>query len=310
MLKVEIPKKLSVPALEKLIDHVASGIGSIAGPMLTPLKAWGEAKALRIQAQAQKEALETLGYRDSDVNVELDIGNTVRQKIQFQETKRLLNTRAVVVEAASQLGDKEVPKNEPDHDWTARFFNCVQDVSTEDMQLLWAKVLAGEVERSGSTSLRTLDILRNLDQQTAINFRRFCSLSIYIRYDGYYEDGRVIPLGGHAGFNTLGEYGLYYRTLNILEEHGLIKSDYDTLMRYGRGLSDTEIANRTKIEFQGRNWKLASRTRLEHFELRGVEMTSSALELAEVIEPEADPAYADAFFALLKTMDVELIEDG
>ena len=35
----------------------------------------------------------------------------------------------------------------------------------EDTQLLWARVLAGEVERPGAISLRTLEILRNLDRQ-------------------------------------------------------------------------------------------------------------------------------------------------
>ena len=51
------------------------------------------------------------------------------------------------MEAARQLGDKSVANSDPDHDWTARFFNGVQDVSSKEMQLLWAKVLAGEVER-------------------------------------------------------------------------------------------------------------------------------------------------------------------
>ena len=93
------------------------------------------------------------------------------QRIQFQEAKRQRSIEAVVQQAAFELGDRNVRDHEPDHDWTARFFNEVQDVSSEAMQALWAKVLAGEVERPNSTSIKTLSILRNLDTATAGIFR-------------------------------------------------------------------------------------------------------------------------------------------
>ena len=86
----------------------------------------------------------------SDVRGEIDIAETVRQRIQFQEEKRHGNIGSVVGRAAEELGQKEVPDREPDHDWTARFFNYIQDVSSDEMQSLWAKVLAGEIERPGS----------------------------------------------------------------------------------------------------------------------------------------------------------------
>ena len=38
--------KVSVPAIEKLVDYTASGIGSVAGMMLTPARARKEAEAL------------------------------------------------------------------------------------------------------------------------------------------------------------------------------------------------------------------------------------------------------------------------
>ena len=159
--------ELNVKALEKLVDYAASGIGSVAGPMLASwrarreaqakqIAAEGDANVLLIQAEAQAKARAILVSQDTDVAGELDIANTVNQRIQFQERKRQINIASVVRQAATQLGDKEVENHEPDHDWTARFFNDIQDVSSEEMQALWAKVLAGEVEWAGSTSIRTL----------------------------------------------------------------------------------------------------------------------------------------------------------
>ena len=133
------------------------------------------------------------------MSVALDIADVISQRIQFQEEKRQANIESVVRYAAKQLGDKSVADSEPDHDWTARFFSQVQDVSSEEMQSLWARVLAGQVEREGSTSVRTLQVLRNLDRATARLFRMFCSMCVF--FPGGQEpaiDGRVPSLGGNA----------------------------------------------------------------------------------------------------------------
>ena len=160
---------LKVPAIEKLLDYLASGIGATAGPLLFPWRAYMQGKADRISArsyadtlpiiaQAQADARQYLDAPDTDVQGIVEITHEhIGQLIEFQGLKRLANTRLVVDHAAEELSDKEVPDIEPDHDWTARFFDCVQDVSSEHMQKLWAKVLSGEVESPGRTSLRTLE---------------------------------------------------------------------------------------------------------------------------------------------------------
>ena len=105
----------------------------------------------------------------------------------------------------------EVDDAEPDHDWTARFFDDVQDVLSEQLQELWAKVLKGEVERPGRTSLRTLDILKNFDARTAELFGMFCSTAIYLTdKEGHVGDARVPSLGGDAAKNALEPFGLEF----------------------------------------------------------------------------------------------------
>jgi len=181
---------IKIPAIEKLIDYTASGVGAVAGPLLLPWRAYMEGKADRIStssyasalpiiAQAQTDARKYLVAPDADVQGVVEFtGDNITQRIEFQERKRLANIRAVVESAAEELGDKEVTDHEPDPDWTARFFDCVQDVSSEDMQRLWAKVLSGEVESPGRTSLRTLDVLRNMTQRDAELFDEFAGYVI------------------------------------------------------------------------------------------------------------------------------------
>lgn len=62
-----------------------------------------------------------------------------------------------------------------------RFYRYASDISTEEGQKIWAKVLAGEIARPGSFSLNTLDILRNITQEQA---KALISLSKYIFGNG------------------------------------------------------------------------------------------------------------------------------
>ena len=229
---------LKVPAVEKLVDYAASRIGSTASYFFAGwmarrkadarlIAAEGEVKVQRVLAEgqaatidiiakAQASARSTLVGPDAAVQGEAVLGNLITQRIQFQEEKRQANIESVVKQAAMELGDGEVQNHEVDHDWTARFFNDVQDVSSEEMQHLWAKVLAGEVERPGSTSIKTLAVLKNLEKSTASLFRTLCSLCTSIRPDGNsFLDARVSSLGGNVADNALKEYGLEFGKLNV-----------------------------------------------------------------------------------------------
>ena len=318
---------LNIPALEKLCDYTASGIGSIAGSMLAPWKAKREALArqittkadadsLAVLAEAQAKARKTLISQGTAFTAELDIANTVSQRIQYQEEKRQKNIESVVRQAASQLGDKEVPDSEPDHDWTARFFNEAQDVSSDEMQSLWAKVLAGEVERAGSTSIRTLGILKNLDQETARLFKKFCSVCVFFCPDGKtILDARVPSLGGNAGNNSLQTYGLDFGNLNILNEHGLIISDYNSWRDYKMSIGVTiEIKSsllRMPFIFQNRYWILVPANQgsanKEH-RLSGVAMTHSGCELARIVELEPMDKFAQDLIIYFQKKNLRMTE--
>ena len=139
-------------------------------------KAKADADTLQIIADAQAKARQSLDAPIESGHGTLEIrGDTITQRIEFQERKRQSNIVSVVRTAATELGDKEVPNHEPDPDWTARFFDSVQDVSSEEMQKIWARILSGEVENPGRTSLRTLDTLRNMTKRDAEMFSDTCS---------------------------------------------------------------------------------------------------------------------------------------
>lgn len=329
-----------VPALGKLADYAASGIGSVAGPMLASWKARreanakliaakGEAEAQRILAEgqattmqiianAQADARSILVSPDSIVQGQLELGAAVSQRIQFQEKKRQSNIRQVVTKAALELEGKEVRDHEPDHDWTARFFNDVQDVSSEEMQQLWGKILAGEVEMPGSTSLRTLSILKNLDQSTANTFQRLCSACVLAKStDASFVDARVPSLGGNPGNNVLEKYGFSYDVLNALNEHGLIISEYnswyDHKMSIGIPLSAPFPGQVVCLPFtfQGRYWVLVPTTQREaspEFKLSGVALTRSGREMSRIVEMEPMEEYMQDLMTFFESSGFQMTE--
>jgi hypothetical protein len=59
-------------------------------------------------------------------------------------------------------------------DWIANFFDKCRIVSDQEMQQLWAKVLAGEANSPGAFSKRTVNLLGSLDKADAITFTNIC----------------------------------------------------------------------------------------------------------------------------------------
>ena len=114
-------------------------------------------------AKAQADELRTnSGAIESD-----DISNM----IEFQIKKKVANLIAIVKHAAKELeGLLDIPNHDPNSAWTNRWVDGAQDVSSEDLQKLWGKILAGEVKSPRQTSLRTLSILRDMTQQEARDF--------------------------------------------------------------------------------------------------------------------------------------------
>ena len=170
---------LKVPALEKLLDYAASGIGAVATPLLAPyvarqharaklIEAKTEADSLRLIADAQADARRALLASNDGAGGTLEITQAqITQRLEFQEHKRHRNIASAVREAATELEGETVADHEPDHDWTARFFEYVQDISSEGVRSIWSRILAGEVRSPGGVSMHTLSILRNLSSREA-----------------------------------------------------------------------------------------------------------------------------------------------
>ena len=304
---------LKIPAIEKLIDYAASGVGAIAGPMLAPwrasregkarliaaeadagvrqIEAHSDADALTIIAEAQTEARGYVLPPEHDAHTKLDINrDNIAQAIEFQTRKRLANTKSVLEGAAEELGDKEVPDHEPDPDWTARFFDCVQDVSSEDMQKLWSKILAGEVESPGRTSLRTLDTLKNMSRRDAELFRDFCDFVIGDSFVFYHE-------------SLKGIVGLNFNNMLHLQDCGLVNVGPNLVkMLHFQGEKQSVIRHHNYVLVIAKN----RGARGDTLDVPEVLLTTTGKELFQFVQGRLHLEYLRAFSRFLKSKKCKL----
>src|SRR5690554_5909278 len=164
------------------------------------------------------------------------------EKFSQKIVKEQLNLDAIVRIASDDIRDKATSSEQVKHgaddvtisdDWLNAFEKEAVQKSSDEMKMLFGKILAGEIRKPASFSIRTLKLLGQLDNQAASIFHKLCSLSISQRFGDYVHDARVVSLSGAAAQNSLRDYGLGFDALNILSEYGLIISDYNSYMGYG-----------------------------------------------------------------------------
>jgi uncharacterized repeat protein (TIGR03899 family) len=217
--------------IEKLIDVLSRGVGAISRPFLIKRDADAKAYELRKLAEAMGENQKLLGsvqYESGGLTMSAQgqiqslpptatLEERAQTRVAYQDAKRQLNTESVVQHAAEQLHDKESISDEKvDEDWIGRFFDIAGYINSEQMQELWGRILAGEITKPGSYSLRTLDTLRNIKKDEAAVFVKVAQATFKI--------GGVWAVLHYNDFNDFygKEFGFNYDDICSLDDAGLM----------------------------------------------------------------------------------------
>ncbi|WP_157947577.1 DUF2806 domain-containing protein [Abditibacterium utsteinense] len=185
---------------------------------------WQPHQILReAKAQAQADATSQLIRQSLDPNATenerfLARGLMANEKTTIREQR---NKESIVLKALPEVKEDAKPE-EVEDDWYANFFDKSRLVSSEEMQMLWAKVLAGEVNRPGFFSKRTLALLSTLENEEGKNFQSLCRLSPTSSGDSVHPD---FPLLYNHKDPICEKLGLTFHELMELSNIGLIHFD-------------------------------------------------------------------------------------
>lgn len=313
---------LSEP-LKRLIEVVAEGVGGISRPILARKNADAKAHEIRTIAEVIAESQRLLGpmkYNDGVIAVEsannkeaaelpdAKFEQRVTSRMAYQEAKRQSNLERITQNAAGEFdGNERLGAERPDSDWTARFFRIAEDITTDQMQALWGKVLAGEVKRPGTFSLRTLDILKNISQKEAEVFVQVARIAIVAGDRAFVPNtDRQKSLEQHFGIGFVDL--LLLREIGLLAptdlEYSLFPAKEDSQSVFSCG-STCILVNRP------------SGTPKQS--VKAIVFTEIGKELLQLVEcVPADPAYIQRFAALFQQPGVvvksgritEWLDDG
>lgn len=217
--------------LDKLLETVACGVGKLYEPV--HIKRMAKAKAQEIELISEavcNHANLPIEYTNGVISINTQDANDLvfraQNRFLFQEMKKQQNIESVVANAYTALENvTSVSETPVDVDWVSEFFNAVANVSSEQMQQLWGKLLAGEIKQPGSFSLRTLETLKKLSQKEAHIFEEISPFVLKCKGDregSYFDFFLMRDMDG----NLLPRYGMAFNKIMMLCEAGILSENY------------------------------------------------------------------------------------
>lgn len=113
-------------------------------------------------------------------------------------------------------------------EWLERFMDSARFVSSEEMQLIWGKILANEFENAGTTPPNMIRVLSEITPNLAQVFRKLCSMRVTIipLNDEHEIIGEAIVkvmVPYRKNENVFNEMGISFNVLSELDTLGVIK---------------------------------------------------------------------------------------
>lgn len=201
MNKPEIKIKVESKTIDLLVEKLSSAAGVVWEPFQMKQMAEAEVAAAIIKAEGQLQLD--------------DIQKRAAQRIIREETIKQINIENIANQSLPYLNSGVNPLTLED-DWLLNFTDKCKSISNEEMQEMWAKILAGEINEPGKFSKKTINILQSMDKNDA---ERFKSLSSFVIMSG----NEKIPFIYNYNSSLYSNNGINFEALAHLDFIGLIR---------------------------------------------------------------------------------------
>ena len=204
----------------KVITKLQEIVQKMFGPHWTRRQADADAyaderKLQTIRDNPDMEVVYVAGEINARKRTPEELAQRAEQRMYSDSIRQEMNIENVIDLAAKELQHASGVSDESvDDDWITRLFSIVKDVSSEDMQYVWGKILAGEIVAPGSFSLRTIETIRNMGKNDAEIYQKILPLVVTI------GNQKVIT----SSQRVLQNHGVKYSDIMLLDECGLVNS--------------------------------------------------------------------------------------
>jgi len=145
---------------------IQPGISALVGSFVTSMFLRGNTR----RAEFEKIKVGKVGEAIDDLRNRGEL--TLTELVKCKNLIEIAKLADVEYSKYKNVQENECHTKEFCFDWFVRFFEAAGNVNDDDMQQLWAKVLAGEFDSPGSFTLRTIDVLYNLTRNEAKLFEQ------------------------------------------------------------------------------------------------------------------------------------------
>lgn len=296
-----------IPLPTEIKKSLWKSIGRLINGLVDVPVAYLEAKAKQIHTEADALALVTKYASEAAAKEFISDPQLIQRSIShfssrlFREQMNREKTMQLAIEDLQHNPPKVDSNAEIDLDWLEMFSRIAETRSNADVQLFLSKILAGEIRRPGSFSLKTIQTLSTLDQNTARTFQSVCNISFEIpAVDTSFSFVICDPFGS-PGDNALTPLGLTYLYLAELQDAGLIQSDLNAwrnlpifLLAYGIKIGDSTI--NLINEFPNLSALIENdTTNLKTIRTHVINFTIAGQELRKVIHLSSNEIYIEKF---------------
>lgn len=155
---------ISLEGLSKPINTLIEKISNATGVLYEPTK-------IRRKAKAEADAKKTKVLANLEIE---EIQKRALTRLVNEEIRKQENIENITEKCFESLEENAKPENIED-DWINNFFDKCKLISDNEMQNLWAKVLAGEANNPGRYSKRTIEFMSTMDKYDAELFNKLAT---------------------------------------------------------------------------------------------------------------------------------------
>lgn len=217
---------------------------------------------------------------------------SITQRLILKETRRQNNIEKIIVKAIDFSREREASSEPVDPDWIVEFFNIAQDCSNDNLQYLWAKLLASEIDKPNSISRRTLSIIKLLESKEAQVFTTLCNC-VWTLFDTTEFKEKVLIKDLYDEENYSDEtWGFDSMFIPHLESIGLVGESFIDM-----------VQNRIyKLDFFGKVNEIKSRKKQAQLEI--ITLTKAGKEVFNIIKPTPNTNYYNFTIDYFKKVEI------
>ncbi|GAA0553491.1 hypothetical protein FHS83_001623 [Rhizomicrobium palustre] len=252
-----------------LIEKISDAVGGIARPGQIISVAKAEAKAEIIRAEARIEIS--------------DLERRAMERMFREEAQKQENIENITAKALPLLKEDAKP-DQIEKDWLTYLFDRARLFSDDEMQMLWAKILADEANTQNSFSRRTIEIVASMDKRDARLFTKFCSFCWDI-------PSKIPVIFSEDNRQVYADQGIHFSLLEHLDAIGLLRHSPNANFLL------TEQSTTIDASYFGERVKIAN-PGSQPLEVGEAMFTRAGSELATICVAEKNEAYFEHVLAV------------